>query len=145
MLIGAFIFAFYSILLKRRPAGISTWGFQLSAFILGLLFLLPFYLWESVGAKPIAFSPTIILAILYVGIVSSLFAYFFWDKAVEFVGPSKAAVIYYTSPLFSGLLAFLFLDESITLVHLYSAILIVSGILVANYEPRKERTRLSET
>jgi len=40
-------------------------------------------------------------------------------------------------PLFSGFLAHLLLKEDICLVHFYSALLIVSGILSANYESKK--------
>ena len=50
------------------------------------------------------------------------------------VGPSKAGMIYYTLPLFSGLLAYLVLKEDISIIHFYSVLLIVSGILTANYE-----------
>lgn len=139
MLIAALVFAFYSILLKNKPKGISTGAFQYTTFILGLLFLLPFFLWESALTPPVSFTTNIVLAILYVGVISSLIAYFLWNKAIEIVGPSKAAVIYYTSPLFSGFLAFLFLNEAISMVHLYSAILIIAGILTANYESGRTR------
>jgi len=60
-----------------------------------------------------------------------------WNKAVIAVGPSKAGMIYYTLPLFSGLLAYLFLNEEISVVHFISAVLIVSGILTANFESKK--------
>jgi len=53
------------------------------------------------------------------------------------VGPTKAGVVYYTLPLFSGFLAFLFLKEGISMIHFYSIVLIVSGILTANYESKK--------
>ena len=44
MLAAAIIFAVYSILLKRKPKQLSIWAFQLSTFILGLIFLFPFSL-----------------------------------------------------------------------------------------------------
>jgi len=50
------------------------------------------------------------------------------------VGPVKAGFIYYTLPIFSGILAYLFLDEVITQFHFYSVLLIVSGILTANHK-----------
>ena len=110
--------------------------FQYSTFTLGLFFLLPFYIWESALSSPVSFDARIALAILYIGVVSSLVAYYLWNKSVEMVGPSKAAMLFYTSPLFIGFLAYIFLDETIGMVHLYSALLIIPGILVANYEGR---------
>jgi drug/metabolite transporter (DMT)-like permease len=74
----------------------------------------------------------IALAILYVGILASLVAFFMWSKAVETLGPSKAGMLYYTLPLFSGLWSFLFLGEMIGYMHLISILLIIPGILIAN-------------
>ena len=138
MLIAAFIFAVYSLLLKKKPEKLSIWSFQLSTFILGLLFLLPFYLWESAVTDPVVFEPTTIGSILYVGIFASLSAFILWNKAIVLVGPSKAGMVYYTLPLFSGFLAYLFLNEDITIIHLYSLILIFTGILTANYQTGKK-------
>ena len=137
MLIAAVVFAVYSILLKRRPSELGLLAFQLSTFILGLLFLFPFFLWEQTIVPPVEFEARTLLSILYVGIFASLVAFLLWNKAITAVGPSKAAMIYYMLPLFSGVLAYLFLGESIQMIHFYSALLIVSGILAANYEPKK--------
>ena len=137
MLVAAIIFAVYSILLKRKPKQLSIWAFQLSTFILGLIFLFPFFIWEYITASPVEFDTKTVSSILYVGIFASLSAFVLWNKAVMTVGPSKAAMIYYTLPLFSGILAYVFLKEDITILHLYSALLIVSGILTANFESKK--------
>jgi len=52
-------------------------------------------------------------------------------------------MIYYTLPLFSGLLAYFFLQENIGIIHFYSMLLIVSGIFTANYESKKSLTIVS--
>ena len=137
MLAAAIIFAIYSILLKLRPNQLSIWAFQLSTFILGLIFLFPFYIWEYVTATPVELDTKIVCSILYVGIFASLSAFVLWNKAVATVGPSKAGMIYYTLPLFSGFLAYLFLKENISIMHFYSTLFIVSGIFTANYESKK--------
>ncbi len=139
MLIASMIFATYSILLKRKPKEISMWGFQITTFILGLIFLTPFYIWESSAVQPMLVDSKTILSFLYVGIFASLTSFVLWNKAIINIGPTKAGMIYYTLPLFSGLLAFLILKESIGLLHFLSAILIVSGILLANYEYKKNK------
>jgi len=137
MLAAAIIFAIYSILIKHKPEQLSIWAFQLSTFILGLIFLFPFFIWEYVTVPPVAFDTQTVGSILYVGVFASLSAFVLWNKAIVAVGPSKAGMIYYTLPLFSGLLAYLFLQENISMIHFYSALLIVSGILTANYESKK--------
>lgn len=137
MLAGALIFAIYSILLKQKPEELSIWSFQLSTFILGLVFLFPFFIWETAAVSPVEFTPKIVFSILYVGIFASLSAFIFWNKAIMTIGPTKSGMIYYSLPLFSGILAYVFLKEDISSIHLYSALLIMAGILTANYESKK--------
>ena len=134
MLLAAIIFAIYSLLLRSKPQQLSIWAFQAGTFILGLIFLFPFFVWEYTTTPSIQFDTSAILSILYVGIFASLSAFILWNKAVVAVGPSKAGMVYYTLPLFSGFLAHFFLKEDITILHFYSALLIASGILTANYE-----------
>lgn len=133
MLAASIIFAIYSILLRRKPKELSIWALQLSTFILGLIMLFPFFIWDSLTTPPPVFETRTVFAILYVGIFASLSAFVLWNKAIATVGPSKAGMVYYVLPLFSGFLAHLFLNENITIIHFYSMLLIVPGILIANY------------
>ena len=137
MLVAALIFAIYSILLKRKPKMLSILVLQLSTFILGLFFLFPFFILEYVTVPPIEFDTKIVYSILYVGVFASLSAFVLWNKAIMAVGPTKAAMIYYTLPLFSGFWAFIFLKEDISIIHFYSALLIITGIFTANYQSKK--------
>ncbi len=137
MLLAAFTFAVYSILLKGKPKQLSIWAFQFSTFILGLIFLFPFFIWDYVTAPSVQYDTKTVCSILYVGIFASLSAFVLWNKAIVMVGPSKAGITYYTLPLFSAILANLFLNEGIAIMHFYSALLIVTGILTANYESKK--------
>lgn len=138
MLLAAIIFAVYSILIKQKPTKLSLLGFQLSTFILGLLFMLPFFIWETITVPPIKIESRTIFSILYVGIFASLTAYILWNKAIEKIGPTKAGIVYYTLPLFSGLLAYFILNEAIGMVHFFSLVLILSGIVIATYIKRKK-------
>jgi len=132
MLLAALTFAVYSILLRRRPKAMSLWTLQASTFIVGVLLLFPFFLWDRSTAPAVQVNTGLILAILYIGVLASLTAFVIWNKAIERVGASRAAMVYYSMPLISGILAFFVLGERIGLVHLYSLLLIVPGILVAN-------------
>ena len=139
MLLAAISFAIYSILIKYKPADLGTRSFQLSTFIMGLLFLTPFYIWESFNTdfQIQTINKDIFYSILYLGIFASLFSYILWGKAVEFLGPTKPSMIYYTLPIFSGLMAYLFLGEKIENIHLLSMLLILIGVLTAILGPKK--------
>ena len=139
MLLGALTFAIYSLLLKKKPKSLGSRSFLLSTFIIGLLFLLPFYLWEATNTdfKITSITNTTFYSILYIGIFASVASYFLWGKAVEKIGPTKSSMIYYSLPIFSGILAYLILGEAIEAIHLLSSLLIAAGIFTAIYEKRK--------
>lgn len=137
MLLAALIFAVYSMLLKRMPAGIKASEFQLASFILGLVFIVPFYLLELYFLPAQPFEQTTILSILYVGVFSSLVAFILWSKAIAYIGAVNAGMVYYSMPVFSGTLAIWLLGESVTIFHLYSTLLIFLGIILAVvYKPK---------
>lgn len=136
MLIASLAFAIYSVLIKKKPAEISIWSFQLTTFALGLLMLIPFYVWENSVSSPVVFTGQVIGAVLYLGIFASLTAFVFWNKSIAIIGPAKAGMVYYSLPIFSGALGTLFLNEAIELFHLICGLLIVTGIVLANVAPR---------
>lgn len=135
MALAAAIFAVHSILVKNKPPAISVKTLQLSTMILGLFFLFPFFLWEQQFHPDPFLTKATIPAILYVGIFASLCAFILWAKSIMIIGPSKAGIIYYTLPLFSGLSAILFLNEQVGFLHLFSLCFIITGIFIANHQP----------
>jgi drug/metabolite transporter (DMT)-like permease len=139
MLLAAIIFAIYSIMLQKRPQEISTASFQLSSFIIGLLFLFPFFLWENLATPQIQIENSVIFSVLYVGLFASLAAYTLWSKAISYIGPGKASMIYYTLPLFSGISAYLFLGETFGFIQIGSMLLILAGIFTANFKTNRLR------
>ena len=142
MLSAAFIFAVYNLLVKRKPQELSFWSFQLSTFLLGLLFLSPFFVWETLTTGPIEWNTTVYIAITYVGVFASLGAFGLWANAIFLIGPAKAGMLYYTLPLFSGIWAFLLLGEQVTMLHFFCVILILSGIIIANNAGQRRSQRL---
>lgn len=148
MLAAAILFAVYSLLLKRKPAKISVNTLQFTCFLMGIVFLSPAFAWEQVQVQDLFLNRATIPAILYVGIFASLCAFLLWNKAIVILGPSRAGMIYYTLPIFSGVLGHLFLGEAIGMIHFYSLVLIFSGIVMANHTPSpgigKARDRFSE-
>lgn len=138
MLLGAVTFAVYSLLLKKKPKQLSTHSFQLITFLVGLLFLTPFYLWEANSSdfKIQNISSSTLYSILYIGLFASLVSYYLWGKAVENIGPTQSSMIYYTLPIFSGIAAYLFLGEAVETIQLLSMLFIVIGIFIVIFEKK---------
>ena len=132
MLAAAVLWALYVILVRHKPSGIEQRTFLISNIWLGLALLSPLALWSSTHGAHVDLSPTIVGAVLYVGIAASVLAYWLWHKAIDLVGPSNVGMVYYTVPLFSAAEAFVFLGAPLTLDQIFSGLLIIGGVLWAS-------------
>lgn len=133
MLGAAFLWAAYSIHLKKRPMEISQYAYLGSTFLMGLLPLIPAAFIEQTMVPAWHLTPPTMAAILYIGIGASLIAYGLWTKAVSTVGPTTASIIYYSLPAFSGIEAYFLLNEPVTTAHMIGFAFILSGIIVATH------------
>ncbi|WP_045215004.1 DMT family transporter [Desulfonatronovibrio magnus] len=131
MIMAAVIFGAYSILIRKKPEEVSQGVFLMSTFLLGLIMLLPWAGWEMAIHGAPTFTLEVIGSILYIGIGASLISFYLWTGAIARIGPSRAGIIYYSLPLFSGLGAFLVLGEPVGWIHAVSGLMIFSGIVVA--------------
>jgi drug/metabolite transporter (DMT)-like permease len=132
MLVACFFFAYYTILVRQKPADLTPKVFLFSAFVIGTIFLFPFYLWEHLFHKKVILDTKTILATSYVGIFASLVSYYLWNEAIRLIGTSKTAVIYYLIPVFSGILAYIFLGQVIVITQIISMGIIITGLLITN-------------
>lgn len=132
VLLAAWIWAGYCVVLHYKPKDMHQLAFLTAIFVTGLGCIAPFYLWEALTQHPTPFTAEAWAAYAYVGVASSVLAWFAWNSAVHEIGPVKAGLVYYMLPVFSGALAVLFLDESPALYHAAGFALIFAGILVSN-------------
>ena len=131
MLFAAFIFACYSVGLRRMDPKVTSNAFIFFMFVASFLFLLPPAAWEIAQGMPMHFTPLTIVGILYLGIVASILCYICWNGAIARLGPGNVALLYYTMPLFIGIEAVLLLGEPLRWFHFASGALIIVGVLVA--------------
>jgi drug/metabolite transporter (DMT)-like permease len=138
ILAGAFAFAVYNILVRKKPVNISALSFLLIIFVLGSLMLFPFFIIEQLTVKtPTDWSPTLFGAILYLGIGTSVLAFWCWNLAISKLGAGRTVLFGNLIPIFSTLEAILILGETVTPMHFYSGILVISGLVIANITFKK--------
>ena len=122
------LWAFYTIVLRRRPPELSAMGFLTAMLLLSLPFLLPFYLWEFGQRGGFPLTPATVAALAYYGTIPSIVAYLFWNRGVAQVGPNKAGLFVHLMPLFGAILSVIFLGERLYAYHYAGAVLIFGGI-----------------
>jgi drug/metabolite transporter (DMT)-like permease len=131
MLCAAFLFAVYSILVKRKPARLGQFEFLTCVVLIGFTLLCPWAALEWAAGSVPEHAPGTWAAIVYLGLGPSLVAFYLWIRAIGSVGPAASGFVYYTLPLFTGLEAWAILGEPASWIHAASAVCIIGGILLA--------------
>lgn len=134
MLLAVLLWATYSILLKRRPAQLPPLALLTSSILVGLLFMLPLYLWSNAAGEYMHIEFSNILGILYIGIFASVLAFLFWNRGVMQIGPNQAGMFLHLMPVFGALLSIVLLNEGIAPFHAAGAALVCCGITLMNWK-----------
>ena len=99
---------------------------------IGLIFLVPQFLYEQSTGLDFKINKPFIFILLYVVIFPAIAAYYCWQKAIELIGPNRSAMFIQLMPLFSALMAIIIFKEKFQLYHFIGAAFIVSGIYLSN-------------
>jgi drug/metabolite transporter (DMT)-like permease len=110
----------------------SSKNFLFAVFLLGTLILLPFYLFELKHEGGFEMNLSNISAILYLGLGASVICFLLWNISIANLGAGRASLFGNLIPVFSAIEAVLFLNEKISLIHLFSFALVVFGLIIAN-------------
>lgn len=131
VLLAAFGFSLYALLVRKKPRGGGQFSYFAVIFGIGAILLLPFSVWELMNGGRVQLSGTLVIGILYMGLGASVLSFFFWSKAINLIGPARAAVVYYSLLLFCAVEAVLMLGEPVLWFHYAGGALIVGGLLLA--------------
>lgn len=123
-------YAFYTALLRRRPA-VHPLSFLVASFALGTLVLVPFYLWEMAAGRYIVPGIPAFAAMGYVAVFPSFLAYLAYNRGVELIGPARAGQYIHLMQVFGTVLAVGLLGERVHLYHAAGIGLIGAGLVLA--------------
>lgn len=138
MLLAGLLWATYSIIIKKKPEGISNHSFLGTVFTVGAIPLIPAAVIGQQYYPAWTVTPIIVGATLYIGLGASLTSFFLWNKAVGSIGPGTASLFQYLLPVFSGVGAYLILGEDITIPHAIGFVLILGGVYLATRSPKTQ-------
>jgi drug/metabolite transporter (DMT)-like permease len=132
LLVAMLSWAIYSTMLKTHKTSLNYLTFISVIVTLGLVFLLPQFLFEFKNQELINFNFVFVLILSYVVLFAGLGAYIFWNKAVQIVGPSRAGIFLHLMPVFSSFMAIFLLNEKLMIFHILGAIVIILGIYLSS-------------
>ena len=128
VLVATLAWAIYTVCLRSRPAELNLLAmlWVISAF--GIVAMTPFYGWELAAGRTFSPTPLVLLSLLYIGALSTVVSYVFWNRAVQEVGANRAGPFMYLMLVYTPLLAIVFIGERLHLYHLTGCALILGGI-----------------
>jgi len=131
--IAAVTWGLYSVLVRRVTMRHSLPALTVTVYALfgGLLLSLPASLIE-LSRQPIGqVDASIVLGVLYLGLVSTAFALLLWNRAFALVPATVASLCFFAQPLSGAFLAALFLGQELTLTLWVGGGLIAAAVLLS--------------
>jgi drug/metabolite transporter (DMT)-like permease len=120
------------LMLKYNPVVILTWLFTIAFFL-----VLPFGFTEFMQIPWVQYDVVDLTSMALIVITGTFLAYLFNLYGIKILGASVAGFYIYTQPVFAALIAMLFLHEHLALYKIIAAVLIFSGVYLANKQNSK--------
>ena len=106
-------------------------SFTALTYVIAGLLNIPLAALEIMSGQRVDWSPGSIVAIVYTALLPSFVAYLAFNRGVEIIGPIRGGAFIHLVPLFTTLLAVIFLGETPALYHALGFALILAGVTLA--------------
>lgn len=137
ILVGAAItWALLSIYVKIASSRFSSLVITTYAIFFSLFFITPCMIWELQSSPIENLNPTIILDILYLGIISTAGAFFLWNKGLELMDASIGSLFFFFQPIVGSLLGWLLLNETLNSNFFIGGALIIFSVVITTLEKK---------
>ncbi len=134
MIGGVISWGLYSSFLKRKSFFLPLLTLVHILCTIGLLFILPQFLFELSQNKVIEFDKDLWIILVFLALFPSIGSYYCWAGAVSIIGANRAGIFLSLIPFFSTIFAILFFNEKFQFFHFIGAILIILGLFLSNKE-----------
>jgi drug/metabolite transporter (DMT)-like permease len=131
---SAFTWGVYSMVNKKISLSYSPLMTILYLFLMMAVIIIPFNLNSEVISSVINLSLKSWVWIFFLGIFCSGVAYVIWAQALRDMESAKVGAFLYFEPLVTVIAAWFYLNEEITLLMLFSGLLITAGVFIVNKE-----------
>ena len=132
LILAAFVWAFYSMALKKLNRTYTTLFITRKLFFYGVLSALPLLALEDNHMDwQLLKQPAVWGNLLYLGLICSMAAYFIWGITVKRIGAVRASNYFYLSPIISMIAAAIWFGERTNVVAYIGCVLILAGVIMA--------------
>ncbi len=137
MLGAVLAWAAYSIIIKLAMSRLSPLALLTYGSVAGVLILIPITFFEQAWATVPHLSAPALWSLLYLSIGAAGLAYLWYYEGIAEVGSSKASVFLNVEPVAAIFFGVLLLGEELSVIIAIGAILVIGGLFLTNYRPKK--------
>ena len=139
ILIAAFDWALYSVLLKYKPQEIKPFDFLFLITLFGVFFLsILFYGNGYEITSEVYENKSLLYTLIYIVIFPSILSIYFWNTGTIEIGANKAGQYANLMPIFGSIIAFYWLNEKLYFYHFTGLFLVLIGIYLTQiYKKRR--------
>jgi drug/metabolite transporter (DMT)-like permease len=130
IIVNMIVFAIYAAYLRLRPK-IHWMSFLFVLAVVSAVGTMPFAIFELASGRIPELNVGTIAAALYVSIFPSLVAFAAWNYGVEHIGANRSGPFLHLVPLYTALLASIFLGEELMIFHALGLLMILVGVWIA--------------
>jgi drug/metabolite transporter (DMT)-like permease len=130
MLFGMGVWAYYTVRLARRDDGLPFPAFMFAAGVLGMAMIAPALVYDAAMNRIAMPSASAWLGVAYLGVLPTLVAMLLFAYAIRNVGPVQSGLFTHLVPVFSAVLAMLFLGEQLHAFHAAGFALVAGGAIL---------------
>ncbi len=126
----------YTLIARYLSNKFSALFLTAAQSFMGLIFFIPFFIYE-LNTVQMTFSLKAIAWSIYLGVVVTLAGYGLYNFALTKIEASKAAIFINLIPIFTLILAFLILEEKLTIVEFIASAVILFGVIISQISVKK--------
>jgi drug/metabolite transporter (DMT)-like permease len=132
ILLNAISYSFYFILVKPLMKEYNPIAVLRTIFSIGFFLMLPFCYSEFIDIQWQTYSANAYFSLALVVLGGTFFAYLFNIFGIKVLGASTAGSYIYSQPVFAAIIATSFLGENLSVYKIVAAMLIFTGVFLAN-------------
>jgi len=125
--------ALYSVLLRKKEIHVHPVSLLTTLIFMGSFCIFPFYLLEYNNFGGFDLNTSTFIIFLFLAVFPSVLSYISWNFGVKIAGSGRASLFMYLLPVFTSVIAYFFLGESLMTYHIFGGLFILTGLIMSSY------------
>ncbi len=143
-LVAAIMFAAYTIVMQKIQSDYHIIELTRKVFIYALCVLVIIILVSKDSLCIEEINISIVVSMIFLGIVASSMAFLMWNKSIKIIGSVKTNQYIYLVPVITTIFSAIIIGEKITPITISGAALIISGLYISEKAQETRTVRIDE-